>query len=171
MAMDVDEEEGSSSRQQMLGRTLLEVEEDWEVQEPSADFRAGEIKPMDPGLLWEWKERFGRVTEEERQKENPLGIFTSRLDWEIGNWAIRDSASNSAFDRLLAIPEVSIIVDNITTCLINQIKGQRTIGFIIQEYARTSSESGFSSRTCRCLEREVVILSRQNRQRFHYTIP
>ena len=109
--MDVDEEQeeesGSSFRQHMLGRVFQESENDWTIQEPAYDLQAGQVKAMTPELLAEWRKRFGKASEEQMQNQHPLDLFSSRLDWEIANWAIRDSASNSAFDRLLAIPGVS----------------------------------------------------------------
>lgn len=107
MQMDIDdqEEEGSSSfRRLMLGRTLQDSEDDWTEEEVDKKYRAGEVKAMQSKLEKEWKKRFGMNVDRET-----LDPFSSRLDWEVGNWAIRDSASNSAFDRLLAIPEVSHI--------------------------------------------------------------
>ena len=109
-AMDVDDEaegSGSSFRQQMLGRVLQESEDNWKVEEPAPRLKAGQVKVMKPELLAEWKKQFGTAgTAAEEQRQLPLDLFSSRLDWEIGNWAIRDSASNSAFNRLLAIPGV-----------------------------------------------------------------
>ena len=108
--MEVDEEEGgasgSSITRHMLGRVLQESETNWTVEEPAEKLKAGQVKAMRPELFEEWRKHFG-TAEEQSQNQHPLDLFSSRLDWEIGNWAIRDSASNSAFDRLLKIPGVS----------------------------------------------------------------
>lgn len=40
--------------------------------------------------------------------ESPYAPFSSELDWRIAKWAIKDSAGQAAFDRLLAIPGVSL---------------------------------------------------------------
>ncbi|KAG2071691.1 hypothetical protein BDR04DRAFT_1015493 [Suillus decipiens] len=32
--------------------------------------------------------------------------FTSRLDWQVGCWAVQEGIRHKAFDRLLAIPGV-----------------------------------------------------------------
>jgi hypothetical protein len=38
--------------------------------------------------------------------DNPYVPFTSELDWRVAQWAVKETVGNSAFDRLLEIPEV-----------------------------------------------------------------
>jgi hypothetical protein len=65
---------------------------------------AGQPIHMTKELDAEWKHRF--PSNQDSMQQNKFAPFTSELDWRIAHWAVKDSASNNAFDRLLKIPEV-----------------------------------------------------------------
>ncbi|KAJ3967332.1 hypothetical protein EV361DRAFT_771309, partial [Lentinula raphanica] len=45
----------------------------------------------------------GISSEKEEETYSP---FSSRLEWEISHWAVRERVTQSSFDRLLKIPQV-----------------------------------------------------------------
>lgn len=53
----------------------------------------------------QWKSLFPDSGQAPAQEYSP---FTSKLDWEIAQWAVKEKVSQKAFNRLLQIPEVSI---------------------------------------------------------------
>ena len=105
------------------------------IDDEVLDTLIADISPISLNeLLEEWNRRFGKTAEPEKES-----LFSSHLDWEVGNWAIRDSASKSAFDRFLAIPGVS--TGRCSMIFLSCGLGGRTFGSIVQEYKGASSKN------------------------------
>ena len=77
------------------------------VEDCDESRRAGGVVTPPKELLEEWKKRH-RMDVHEEEVANPYGPFSSECDWKVADWLIRDGPSNSASDRLLKIPGVSL---------------------------------------------------------------
>ncbi|KAF5378642.1 hypothetical protein D9757_006259 [Collybiopsis confluens] len=69
---------------------------------------AGQILRHEPGIFQRWEELFSEIKVEEGSSRKSVGYhpFTSRVDWEVAQWAIKEKVSQKSFDRLLQIPEI-----------------------------------------------------------------
>lgn len=106
-----------AARAAIRSQHVLEDDDDKRVVEE--DPRHGRCIRMDEGLHRRWKEVFiGGIDEEgdaemgdDRGSEtNAFLPFASELDYQIANWVVRDEPGHNAFNRLLAIPGVSLIL-------------------------------------------------------------
>ncbi|KAF5377988.1 hypothetical protein D9757_009835 [Collybiopsis confluens] len=64
---------------------------------------AGEVLRKEPMVYRRWKNIFSSAGGENVSCYEP---FTSRLEWEVAQWAVKEKISQKSFDRLLKIPEV-----------------------------------------------------------------
>lgn len=105
---DDHEEAGPShlGAKQNLGRQLTDDDAQFDLEELPTALAAGVPITMTESLKEEWEKRFS-PGDSQQLTVNPFHPFESELEWELANWGIQDSASNKAFDRLLAIPGVS----------------------------------------------------------------
>jgi len=70
---------------------------------------AGAVLPegVEPNIRERWENLFGAETED--LPNTGYAPFSSRLDWEIAHWAVKENIGQGSLNRLLAIPEVWII--------------------------------------------------------------
>ena len=73
---------------------------------------AGWVLRMESTLHEKWHKQFGHKNEDvdmdgSSDDETDYAPFASEMDWKIANWVIKDGPGHAAFDRLLAIPDVS----------------------------------------------------------------
>ncbi|KAF5349741.1 hypothetical protein D9757_014553 [Collybiopsis confluens] len=64
---------------------------------------AGKIYGYKQDIHQRWKHLFSDSEVDAHESYHP---FSSRLEWELAQWAIKQKISHSSFDRLLRIPEV-----------------------------------------------------------------
>ncbi|KAF5361204.1 hypothetical protein D9757_013606 [Collybiopsis confluens] len=71
---------------------------------------AAEIVEKKSNIHQQWKSIFlendARSPYNTKGSENAYYPFTSRLDWEIAEWAVKEKISQKSFNRLLKIPQV-----------------------------------------------------------------
>ncbi|KAF5372418.1 hypothetical protein D9757_011620 [Collybiopsis confluens] len=69
---------------------------------------AGQILRYESDTFQRWEELFTEIQENHTSSRTSTGYypFTSRLDWEVAQWAVKEKISQKTFDRLLQIPEV-----------------------------------------------------------------
>ncbi|KAG2747816.1 hypothetical protein P692DRAFT_201716069 [Suillus brevipes Sb2] len=80
---------------------------------------AGKVIRIDQNLHVKWCQKFGLTEDEadvemngiemEEEEDHLFYLFASRLDWEVACWAVQEGIGHKAFDRLLAIPGVSVL--------------------------------------------------------------
>jgi hypothetical protein len=85
------------------------------------NLNAGVVIRMEQNLHQQWHATFGHKGEDVDMDagngdSNEYAPFASEMDWKIAQWAIKDGPGNAAFDRLLAIPQVSLL-----PCLLGRI--------------------------------------------------
>ncbi|KAG1720069.1 uncharacterized protein EDB91DRAFT_1065030 [Suillus paluster] len=93
-------------------RTALAEEEDARVTETHPT--AGRVIRMEETVHAKWQTQFGSGDGEEAESDcsdededgNLFYPFASRLDWQVGCWAVQEGIGHKAFDRLFAIPGV-----------------------------------------------------------------
>ncbi len=95
---------------------VLEEEEDTRVVEE--DMRDGRLIRMSDSMHDIWKAEFGtkdsgedvnmKDPDKDPNSDSQYAPFASELDWRIADWMVRESPGHNAFDRLLAIPGVSV---------------------------------------------------------------
>lgn len=64
---------------------------------------AGRVYRYEPIIYQRWKTLF---TDEGTTVDGDYRPFSSRLDWEMAQWAVKEKITQSSFTRLLRIPEV-----------------------------------------------------------------
>lgn len=76
---------------------------------------AGRVIRIDQSVHEKWRLQFGLCNEdtetessvpEDQDDDSIFYPFASRLDWQVGCWAVQEGIGHKAFDRLLAIPGV-----------------------------------------------------------------
>ncbi|KAJ3816209.1 hypothetical protein F5880DRAFT_1619629, partial [Lentinula raphanica] len=100
-----EEEESGSERpfpepRSSLRRTLVDDDEDLRITD--WDDSAGQILRHEPTVHNHWQSLFG-VDDTSDQSYRP---FSSRLDWEIAQWAVKEKISQKSLNRLLKVPMV-----------------------------------------------------------------
>jgi hypothetical protein len=88
----------------------LEQEDDKRVEDIAQ--LAGLVIRMDKDLHTQWRSTFGQGQEDvdmdaDNSNSNQYAPFASEMDWKIAQWVVNDGPGHAAFDRLLAIPQVS----------------------------------------------------------------
>ncbi|KAE9389583.1 hypothetical protein BT96DRAFT_759619, partial [Gymnopus androsaceus JB14] len=58
---------------------------------------------LEENIREQWDRLFGAKTDLSNTGYHP---FSSRLDWEIAQWAVKEKIGHGSLNRLLAIPEV-----------------------------------------------------------------
>lgn len=98
----------------------LDDDEDKRVEDIHPD--AGQTIYMDKTVHQRWQDLFGPGKDREGDvlmgegtflssgRANGYAPFASELDWRVANWAIREGVGHNAFDRLLAIPGVRLMI-------------------------------------------------------------
>ncbi|KAJ3752725.1 hypothetical protein EV360DRAFT_54739 [Lentinula raphanica] len=92
-----------------IHRPLVEDEEDEEDEEGGKDkclwhSTAGEVIRVDRDVQQRWNGISSR--KEETADAECYSPFSSRTEWEIAQWAVKDRISQGSFNRLLQIPQV-----------------------------------------------------------------
>ncbi|KAJ3753473.1 hypothetical protein EV360DRAFT_29816, partial [Lentinula raphanica] len=64
---------------------------------------AGKIIRQERNIYQRWRRIFA---DKGAQASNNYQPFSSRLEWEISQWAVKEKISQKSFDRFLKIPEV-----------------------------------------------------------------
>ncbi|KAF5346217.1 hypothetical protein D9757_014049 [Collybiopsis confluens] len=64
---------------------------------------AGKVYGTEPNVYARWAQLF---LEQEEGADKGYYPFTSRLEWEIAQWAVQEKITQQSFDRLLRIPKV-----------------------------------------------------------------
>ncbi|KAJ3718827.1 hypothetical protein C8R42DRAFT_546394, partial [Lentinula raphanica] len=80
-----------------MKRSLVEDEEPWTIQWHST---AGEVLRTEKTIHERWLRILSGV------KQDTYSPFSSRLEWEISHWAVKEKVSQSSFNRLLQIPQI-----------------------------------------------------------------
>ncbi|KAG0696668.1 hypothetical protein DFH29DRAFT_984553 [Suillus ampliporus] len=110
--MDIDQEQGEPVAGLSRHRT---EEEDARVTETHPT--AGKVIRMEETVHAKWRTQFGLGDGEEVESDhsddededgNLFYLFASRLDWQVGCWAVQEGIGHKAFDRLFAIPGSSL---------------------------------------------------------------
>ena len=85
------------------------------VLNDDSDDRVTDTHPLAGRISW--KESPPRLRSEEDMdvdradnENNPFYPFNSELDWKVAQWAVKDNPGHNAFDRLLAVPGVGVMV-------------------------------------------------------------
>ncbi|KAF5347147.1 hypothetical protein D9757_013661 [Collybiopsis confluens] len=110
--LDSDSDAGSTSQadtRRQMDRALVEDENEprtWQWH-PTAGKVYGYRSTQG---YKQWKDLFSEVedassTSDQAHAES-YSPFASRLDWELAQWAVKEKVSQSAFDRLLQIPQM-----------------------------------------------------------------
>lgn len=116
--MDVDENgAGPSSSTQRNRRPGFQLDDEDDDRVTDEYPGAAKVIRMDQTLHNKWKRKFsGDVDATEGDSvaglepgDNPFAPFASEMDWRVASWAVKDGIGHKSFDRLLAIPGVSII--------------------------------------------------------------
>lgn len=79
---------------------------------------AGRVIRMDDTLHQKWEKFFGKDKDGDgdvdmeggEREEVDYTPFASEMDWRIARWVVKENPGHKAFDRLLAIPGVSILL-------------------------------------------------------------
>ncbi|KAJ3709628.1 hypothetical protein C8R42DRAFT_598376, partial [Lentinula raphanica] len=79
------------------------VDDDEDLRITDWDDSAGQILRHEPTVHNHWQSLFG-VDDTSDQSYRP---FSSRLDWEIAQWAVKEKISQKSLNRLLKVPMVS----------------------------------------------------------------
>ncbi|KAF5382238.1 hypothetical protein D9757_008922 [Collybiopsis confluens] len=84
-----------------MHRSLMEEEKDARVWKwhPSA----GRVYGYRPNVHERWK---GIFSGQEAEAARCYSPFSSRLEWEVAQWAVKERLSQASFDRLLKIPQI-----------------------------------------------------------------
>jgi hypothetical protein len=74
--------------------------------------KAGWVIGVADTLYKQWHTKFGHMDEDidmdgASGDKTDYAPFASEMDWRIANWVVKDGPGHGAFDRLLAIPDVS----------------------------------------------------------------
>ncbi|KAJ3767171.1 hypothetical protein FB446DRAFT_625254, partial [Lentinula raphanica] len=64
---------------------------------------AGEVIRLDKDVQQRWK---GICSRKEETDAGCYSPFSSRTEWEIAQWAVKDKISQGSLNRLLQIPQV-----------------------------------------------------------------
>jgi|HubBroStandDraft_3_1064219.scaffolds.fasta_scaffold07832_7 hypothetical protein len=104
--------QGPRSRH-IIEDTHLDRAEDSRVED--VDMTAGRVIRMNPHLHTKWKRLFGHTDGDIEMAEpgdeiNEYAPFASEMDWKIANWVVKDGPGHNAFDRLLEIPGVRVLL-------------------------------------------------------------
>jgi hypothetical protein len=101
---------GPATQSYWRGRlgALQPDEEDVEIVPCNPSIRAGAEIRMSATLRDEYVKRHRNLPSESGDID--FAPFASELDWRVADWAIRECPTNAAFNRLLAIPGVSLIL-------------------------------------------------------------
>ncbi|KAJ3715344.1 hypothetical protein C8R42DRAFT_549791, partial [Lentinula raphanica] len=65
--------------------------------------KAGRVYGVDEDVRQRW---LGISSKQEGDSSGCYGPFTSRLEWEICQWSVKEKISQSSFNRFLKIPQV-----------------------------------------------------------------
>lgn len=68
---------------------------------------AGRVYRREPTVHARWKSLFGETG---GQSGSAYAPFSSRIEWELAQWAIQEKISQKSFDRLLRIPQVILLL-------------------------------------------------------------
>ena len=85
----------------------LRVKEAEAFSEPHQN--GGKVIRMGEKLYEKWRARFRDEKEFTDDEEALYSPFTSKLEWQIAQWAVQENVGQGAFDRLLKIPGVSTL--------------------------------------------------------------
>ena len=105
--LEVAEEAGTSrsnTADQSVRRTL--IDDDAESRIYQWHPTAGQIYQQEPTVHTRWQSLFA-VDNNVNQGYHP---FSSRLDWEVAQWAVKEKITQKSFDRFLKIPQVMLWV-------------------------------------------------------------
>ncbi|KAJ3512046.1 hypothetical protein NMY22_g15452 [Coprinellus aureogranulatus] len=88
----------------VLSRALLDDEDTRVVEEPYSN--AGKVIRRESTGEPSKDSDGDTVMDGDMDEDNPYAPFESELDWRVAQWAVKETVSQSAFDRLLEIPGV-----------------------------------------------------------------
>jgi hypothetical protein len=102
---------------------------------------AGKVYRYEPTVHQQWQGLFSMEGTNANEGYQP---FTSRLDWEVAQWAVKEKIPQRSFNRLLRIPQVRVKQLNpsfLILMLLWNCLGEGAFGSFILEcaiYAATS---------------------------------
>lgn len=95
------EEQTAGETPELLHRRLLDPPDaqviDWHPT-------GGQVEYMDRTALDRWMKLTGN------QPDGTYKPFRSQIDWQITHWAVKEKISQGSLDRLLSIPQVSLLL-------------------------------------------------------------
>jgi len=119
---------------------------------------AGTVIPsgLEQNVYERWDRLFGAKTDMADSGYKP---FSSRLDWEIAQWAVKEKIGHGSLNRLLAIPEVRVI-SVFPFHLAKKTSVKRSTGTLLQGHAYHVRHNRRTPRTLWNLENQTVYFQR-----------